>query len=252
MSEIMIALASQLSTYLNAAEQTAERRYKELREDIIKEFARSDSSARAEAFSDPDYQFVLRDAHETYARSGQAELRDELVRLLIERSKQPSGSRSALILNDAIRVSKSLTYEELSILAVVFMIKYVTVTAFNLDAVASRYEFMLAPFVDNLTEEVFSFEYLESLGCMTIERVASHYPIDEHMHRLYNEMAPGLSQEDIWSNLTDKSRSLRVLGSLWPKAFFQHSMLTALGKALAHSALESKKVMDAPLSIWVR
>ncbi|MFX5858472.1 LPO_1073/Vpar_1526 family protein, partial [Acinetobacter baumannii] len=95
-SEIMIALASQLSTYLNAAEQTAERRYKELREDIIKEFARSDSSARAEAFSDPDYQFVLRDAHETYARSGQAELRDELVRLLIERSKQPSGSRSAL------------------------------------------------------------------------------------------------------------------------------------------------------------
>jgi hypothetical protein len=79
MSEIMVALAGQLSTYLMKAEETAQARYKELREEIISEFAKQDSKGQAEAFSDPDYQFVLKEAHESFARSGDGSLREELV-----------------------------------------------------------------------------------------------------------------------------------------------------------------------------
>jgi hypothetical protein len=132
------------------------------------------------------------------------------------------------------------------------MIKWVVVQASNVDAVAARYERMLQPFVDNLTTETFSFEYLESTGCVTIERVADHYPLAEHMHRRYADLGGGLTQQQLWDQLKSRSRSLQILEDVWEHGFYRQTMLTLLGKALAHSALESKKVMDAPLHIWVR
>lgn len=252
MADIMIALAGQLGTYLNKAEETAQARYRELREDLIAEFANPGTKADTSSFADPDYQFVLRDAHESYARSGKVELREELVKLLVERSTQPPGTRTALILNDAIRTTGSLTFEEISVLAVIFIIKHIDVQQTSVDNVAIRYDQLLSPFVDNLTQEVYSFEYLESLGCATIERVADHFPLDEHIQRNYGHIAPDSSAAAMWNTVKGISRSLRVLEDLWPKAFYRQTNLTALGKAIAHSALESKSVINAPLSVWVR
>lgn len=253
MSEIMIALAGQLSTYLLKAEETAQARYRELREEILKEFARPNGKGKPEVFADPDFQFVIKDAHESFARSGEKPLREELVRLLIERSTYKSGSRTALILNAAIRASGSLTLEDISVLAVLFMMKAVTFTANSIDTIAPKYEFMLSPFVGSLSSEVHAFEYLESLGCITIERVADVWPLDENAHRRFAHLSPSeITKEELWDKLVHGSPSLRIVADLWPQAYYRHSTLTALGKALAHSALESKQVMDAPLTVWVK
>ena len=169
----MVGIASQLNQYFAEAEKEAVSRSNDLRQSILEEFSRGEGTANSEAFTEPDYQYVLKSAHEAFARSGEESLKGELVRLLAQRSAKPSGSRVALILNEAISVAGRLTPEEYAVITILFLVNHVKVGGSTKHEMARLYSIFLSPFVANLPASRTSYEYLESMRCVSINTITS-------------------------------------------------------------------------------
>lgn len=318
MSEIMVAMAAQLGTYFAKAEATASQRVNDLRHEILAEFGSRDTDANSEAFLDPDYQFVVQGAQQSFARNGDEWLKKELVRLLAVRSRQESGSRKAMILNEAISIAGNLTKEEYSALVVGFIMKQVKVSRGSVDEIFDTLNSWLEPFVNDLPQDNHAYDYLESMRCVSINLITGVEFWDVITKTYRMELSQGFSLESLNNVLavnggarnvgrilvavgdsqarfvapdrTALEASLASMGfpaegvrmllklhdtglmspdaiksyvrarapalasaeSRWSTTKLHQSVHTALGKALAHSALVSRTGFDGELEEWVR
>lgn len=184
MTEIMVALAMQLQSYFAEAEIKAEARIKELRDSLLNEFLKPDTEGKKEAFTDPDYQYLLRDAHRSYARSGEETLREELVKLLIQRSAEPTGSRPALILNQAIAIAGNLTRQDYAALCGVFFFKHCSLGANDQEALIANFREIVKSFVQDLPTDNHAYDYLESLALVSMNRVLT-FDFSQRLHQTY-------------------------------------------------------------------
>ncbi len=173
MSEILVGLAKQLSTFIAEAKSEQERRFADLREGILKEFADPASNANSEAFKDPDFQYVVREAHDVYARNGSQNLKDELIRLVSERSTRKPESRVAKVLNNAIQISGQLSSQEYSILVIMFVLQKVAIKDSLADLIISTLRMLIEPFMSDFPEDSSSLEYLETIGCVNINQIST-------------------------------------------------------------------------------
>lgn len=213
MSEIMVAMATQLATYFSKAEATAEQRINDLRSEILEEFSSPQSEAKSEAFLDPDYQFVVREAQNSYARNGEEWLKKELVRLLSIRSSQKSGSRTAMILNEAISIAGNLTKEEYSALAVSFIINNVKIGGDSIESIFTAMNNFMLPFLNDLPNDNHAYDYLESMRCISINLVTSSDLWDAIINNYRMELNKGFLTEKI-NEIIIKDGGVRNLASI--------------------------------------
>lgn len=318
MAELMMAMAAQLQQYMAEARETFDQRCAELRDELIEEFSKPDAEADSAALRDPDYQFVLKAAHESYGRKGGDELREELVKLLGQRSMIETGTRPALILNDAIRIAGNLTSEEYAALAMTFLIKYVSVGGLVKEQVIATFTRVLDSFLPQLPSENHAYEYLAGIGCLSVNLI-SGVDLWKAMNTTYgfrfgrgfeakeleDALAGGASiaqlggvliqlsgdlywflgprkeefetalrarglQDSVIAKLvklvdskliTDQEIKAELIAAIpafnqfeeiWSKTQIKHSVLTSLGKTLAHSVLVSRIDFKGPLSIWIK
>lgn len=271
MAEIIGAIAKQLSYFTAEARSIAEDRCQQLRQEILEEMSKPEFSDRSQAFRDPDFQFVLSSALNEFARKGDSDLKKELVSLLLERAKTDSSSRIGLVLNQSIQTTPKLTIEDKSVLVALFVIKSVSITATSVQPIYHRYQTMLSGSVDLLNGGVASFEYLQSIGCININLVADHFPLDDHFHRRYGSLFPKktvpappvpnqnhplthdmpASPQEVWEGFLSNVPALRTLSAVWQEAFYRHSAPTAVGKAIAHGILIGQDKIDAPLEVFL-
>ncbi|NSX07096.1 hypothetical protein HTX81_00705 [Pseudomonas lini] len=119
---------------------------------------------------DPDFQHALFTVQKNYGRTGDKDLGDLLVDLLVDRSKQEVRDLMQIVLNESLEVAPKLTPSQLSILSVVFFFVYT-----RMHGIARDEEFFgfldkhLKPFIDNLVVNPASYEHLVFAGCGTIE-----------------------------------------------------------------------------------
>jgi len=169
MSEIMVAMATQLSRYHDEARETAERRFASFREEILNRFTQK-GEANPQAFRDPDFQFLLNDAQQAYARSGDEAVRDTLVDIIARRSLETSRSRLAITLNDAATKAANLTVNEFAALSLSYIARY-TVRK-NINSFGDFIQYLkssLFPFVKDISREQSSFQHLEAQSCGSVE-----------------------------------------------------------------------------------
>jgi hypothetical protein len=172
MTEIMVGLASQLQQFHADAERKAQERFETFHAEILEQFAKP-GEANPEAFRDPDFQFLLASAQASYARTGDDDIGDILVKLLAERSMQSGRNRLTLVLNQAAETVTRLTADELAIVSVAFILFDTGAGATNYREFVTRFESFVAPFVVQLDSTVTPYEYLQSLGCISIGTVIS-------------------------------------------------------------------------------
>jgi hypothetical protein len=168
MKTILDALASQQITYTAVAREIVDARLFDFEERILRRFA-EDNKVRAEAFKDPDFQYLLTRAQHAHARSGDEDIRDTLVDLIAERSKQTDRNRLALSLNQAVEKAALLTKNEFAELSVSYLYRYtLNHTVNNFQKLTEYLSTSTAPFLNDLSREESSFSYIESQGCGTV------------------------------------------------------------------------------------
>lgn len=109
-----------------------------------------------------------------YARYGDDELGDLLVDLLIDRSKQNQRSILQIVFNESLTVAPKLTKDQLSILTVIFLLRYVSSSKINThESLGEFLDKYISPFIDTLSKKEISYQHLQFLGCGSLSELSS-------------------------------------------------------------------------------
>ena len=152
MMQIMTAMADQLVIYRSVASEIAQRRCDELRNELIEKFA-TGRNANPEAFKDPDFQYMVTEAHKAYARSGDGAVRDTLVDVIARRSLETERNRMAITLDEAAIRVPLFGRNEFAALSLAYLVRHtrnVSVNNFNSFCEYINTNFM--PFVSDITD----------------------------------------------------------------------------------------------------
>lgn len=212
MAELMLAMGKQLQVYFAEAEAKLDEQLAGFRESVLKEFAKPENKENTEAFADPSFQFVLNDAQKAYARDGSPSLRDDLVGLLVERSRLHGSDRASKILSRAISTAGSLGKHEYAALAINFFIEHVKLAAASKSDLVDQVADIVIPFINDITDNLTTYEYLEELGC-SAPRDLRYSNLARSVQSIYSSvLGSGFSEHDITN--VDPDFPLSRYGSL--------------------------------------
>lgn len=169
MFEIMRAIAKQASIYHAEGQKIAEMRFASFQEEMLKRFA-DPTKANPDAFRDPDFQYLLSDAQEAFARSGDEAVRDTLIDIIARRSLEKTRNRLALTLNDAATKAANLTENEFAALSLIYLVRHTVNHGVNtFPALCDYLKSHLLPFLSKLSREQSSFWHMQAQACGSIE-----------------------------------------------------------------------------------
>jgi hypothetical protein len=169
MSEIMVTIATTAATFTREALDIANGRINDFREEILKRFAEPEK-ANPEAFKDPDFQYLLRDAQDAIARSGDEAVRDTLVDIIARRSMEKTRSRLAITLNDAATKAVNLTHNEFSTLSLAYLLRYTVDYSIRSPETFGAYVGnKLLPLAKGVSREQSSFWHIQAQTCGNLE-----------------------------------------------------------------------------------
>lgn len=244
MSEIIVSLTRQIAALTNEAKLEQEKRFGELKDALLLEFAKPETKANAEALSDPDFQYVVKDAHEAFARRGDDDLKVELVNLISERSAHQANTRVAQTLNSAIELAGKLSREEYAALVMLFTMQNVVVNGTDIDVILNTTDNLLAPFVNDLPADGYSVQYLQSLGCVSINQIVTN-PLAGILVRKYaHAVGTGFTRDELSTACGDAATLARVA----PLAVAYFDNPTAFQQVSASTAFRFAKGTEPDLS----
>jgi hypothetical protein len=149
-----------------AAKETANQRAEEMREDVLSELQKGSSDPSS--FSQVEKQVALLEAQKAYALSGDDELKEMLVRAVVEVSKSPERSKKSIVMSEAIKVAPLLTPEQLRTLGLVFSVAQVNFKAASLEDLFSQYAITINLAKARLGVTVGDLRHLEYAGCGSV------------------------------------------------------------------------------------
>ena len=168
LKQIIEALTAQLPAFAAIAREIVDARMKDFEDRILRRFV-DESISRAEAFKEPDFQYVVWKAQQAYARSGDEDTLDMLVNLIARRSIETDRNRLMPSLNSAVEKSTTLTHNEFAALSLVYYISHTTnLSIKTFCQMIDDLQHVAAPLITDISEEKTSYTYLQSLGCVSI------------------------------------------------------------------------------------
>ncbi|WP_422448084.1 LPO_1073/Vpar_1526 family protein [Thermoanaerobacterium sp. DL9XJH110] len=150
------------------AMQVAKARANEITDYFLSELQKRAPNALS-SMLDPDMQFALYTSQREYARTGDKDLGQLLVDILVDRAKNSERTLMQIVLNESLSVVPKLTIEQFDALSLIFLIKYTKFLGVDsiqtLSDCISKY---YVPFMDNLTKEASCYQHLQYTGCGSI------------------------------------------------------------------------------------
>lgn len=159
----------------------------------------------------PDFQAALFTAQKEYARTGDEDLGDLLVRLLVDRTKESNRNLMQIVLNESLTVAPKLTVNQLDALSLIFILKYTRSTV--LASLKALHEFLdkfILPFVSELNTKMSTYQHLEFAGCGAISLTQT--PIGEvFRHNYPGIFSKGFTPEELEATGINKAQQPNLI-----------------------------------------
>ncbi|SCX52183.1 LPO_1073/Vpar_1526 family protein [Nitrosospira sp. Nsp1] len=147
------------------ARDIARARAEEITLEFLKKLETDNPSALSHA-KDPSFQQALFIVQKEYAITGDKELGNLLVDLLVDRSKHEQRSMLQIVLNESLKIAPKLTTDQLATLAITFLFKYTQNFGLgNHEKLGEYFDQNILPFVDKLSNSESSFQHLLFCSC---------------------------------------------------------------------------------------
>jgi hypothetical protein len=183
------------------AEDVARDRAEEITREFV-ETLQARNPAGLASMGDPDMLQTLYAAQEGYACSGENDLEEALIDLLVDRAGQAERDLKTHVLNQAIATLPKLTKKQRAAVTVVFSVKHTRYTGpFDLSAFYGYLSHYLVPFVAEIPENSADFGYMQYTGVGSVLTFAPT-PLES----AYQDQAYGFFRTDLLE------RQLRNLG----------------------------------------
>jgi hypothetical protein len=150
------------------AKEVAQTRAEQVTEEFLSKLQKENPSGLGKV-NDPDFQYALFTVQKEFARTGDKDLGDLLIDLLVDRSKQEQRDILQIVLNESLETAPKLTDNQLAALAIVFLFKYTqSFNVKNHEALGQYLDQHVAPFASKLLKNMASYQHLEFCGCGSI------------------------------------------------------------------------------------
>ncbi|GAA3222702.1 LPO_1073/Vpar_1526 family protein [Actinocorallia longicatena] len=168
----------------SVAHATAKERVDELTENYLHSLQAS-APESIENISDPGVQAAILDVQSGYARSGDQDLGQILIDLLVERTKSTTRDIYQLSLTEALGVASKLSARHFSILTTLFLVRETKIHCHTHTDFYKRQARLLAPLLDSLDFSPSDLRYLEAVGCIGL------LPLPRTIQHLWKKVSPG-------------------------------------------------------------
>lgn len=159
------------SNYLELSEKaasTARQRAEELVDDFITQLQERSPQA-INLMEEPGMQHAIFTAQKEYAKTGDKDLSDMLVDILVDRATQQERNLKQIVLDESLATVPKLTSNQLDTLTIIFLIKYSRNRGIVSVASLKNYlENQIQPFLAGLSKEHSLYQHLEFAGCGSI------------------------------------------------------------------------------------
>lgn len=145
----------------------------------------------------PNFQYSLYNAQKEYAKSGDKDLEEALVNILLARSFELERGTLQVLLNEAINVIPKLTQAQLNLLSIYFIFTKLTINldcTQSIDDFISTLETLVSPLVIEATQV--DYEHMQYCGCVGISM--GFIGLDKLLKDTYGRIfSRGISYEEI-------------------------------------------------------
>jgi hypothetical protein len=159
------------ANFIELRDEAAELAYQRA-ETLINRFleqAAADGLTQIPEGKNPDFQYALYSAHREYARTGDEDLGDLLVQLLVDRAKIQERDLEQIVLNESLELAPKLTPDQMDALSLVFITRYTkSLTISSPSALYASLDMLILPFVEGASRKNSAYQHLEFAGCGTI------------------------------------------------------------------------------------
>ena len=180
----------------NEAADLAKQRAEEITESFLEKLIEKAPEAIQE-FNQPALQDALFTAQKEFAKSGDKELGDLLVDILVDRANAPIRNMVQIVLDESLKIAPKLTIEQIDTVTLNFLLtRTVHNRLRNLQEFNQYLLKSIVPFIENSTKENSSFNFIEYLGCGYI-RAGGYGEIEDILLRRYKAFfQKGFSKEE--------------------------------------------------------
>jgi hypothetical protein len=211
-----IALDIYKSNFLKLSEEAADvakARAEELTDKFLKELKEKNEQA-IETLKDPGMQIALYSAQKEYARTGDKDLQDLLVDILIQRASQKERDIKQIVLDESLNVAPKLTFEQFDTLTLSWVITKTRHSGLvDLESLVNYFERFLEPFIDSLTENSSCYEHLQYVGCGSVIHLGGWGSIENKFRSNYAGLfCKGITEEDVQQEIENVEDVKPLLG----------------------------------------
>lgn len=177
------------------ASETAVSRAEELVDSFIEKLEER-SPKSVESVETPGLQYALFNAQKEYARTGDKDLSEVLVDILVDRAEEKERNLMQIVLDESITVVPKLTTSQMDTLSLIFILKYSQNYSVVDDSSLKRYiNNYIKPFIENLSKEDSLFQHLEFSGCSS-RSIGAHKLQDQFKSTYKGLFLKGFTNED--------------------------------------------------------
>ncbi|MCG9097415.1 LPO_1073/Vpar_1526 family protein [Laribacter hongkongensis] len=210
-----IAIDVYKSNYLQLSQDAAElaaKRAIKIAENFLDRL-KAENEHALQSMREPSMQMALYNAQKAYATTGDEDLEEVLVNILVERAAQDKRNLKQIILDESLVVAPKLTFEHMDALTLNFLLsRTCNNQLLNIDSLKHYLQNVIAPFISTLKMESSAFEHLQYAGCGSIMETSQIFPI-EHIFRMQYKglFSKGGNEDDYRDLLQDSNLSSQLV-----------------------------------------
>lgn len=260
------------------AARVAKLRAEELTDEFLKKVEKNIPES-IQQMNDPGMQYALLTAQIEYAKTGDKDLEEILLEILMKRMREPNRSLKQLILNEALSIVPKITSKQLDILCHVFFIREMIISEIkDIATLKNSINAYIIPTIPYLEKEeiLTNLRHLEYSSCISITYISTgesvlmdffrkiegifvreqflnfgdYAYVDEETKNRLIELPEGasLSEDLIKKYLVYLSPKMQKLFDLWDNTIFDTIRLTSTGIFLGNMRLTSKTELAVDIS----
>lgn len=154
---------------------------------------------------DPGMQYAIYTAQKEYARTGDDNVAELLVDILVDRTTQNERTLKQIVLDESLLIVPKLTLEQFDILSIVYLLKYTRNHAVtNPDMLFAYIVKYISPFIPCLTKERSCYQHLEYTGCASVS--ISSNKIENLLRETYKGLFCKGFTKDKFDSILDSSQ----------------------------------------------
>lgn len=193
------------------AAATAQERAEEVTEKFFKKLHERNPEAIKE-FEQPAMQDALFTVQKQYAKSGDQDLGDLLVDILVDRAAEPKRNMLQIVLDESLTVAPKLTIDQLDTITLNFLLALTRRMALpRYTDLINHFIKRIGPFIEGLTSEKTDYNHIEYLGCGHV-RAGDYGQLENNLRQNYQVFfSTGFTLEDVENEFGDTTKFNRLL-----------------------------------------